>query len=131
MSVRVCCTHLFSFFPLVFVLVNALFSGSCFCLCCCLFLSVVCTCILCLLPCLTRCSFTDVLSCTTTGVSQINHLTCYTVFRGFLDFYSCLCVAYGKSHLACVGDSSLSCCTCVHYFERYLTTLCTDSEDAV
>ena len=35
---------------------------------------VVCTCILCLLPCFTRCPFTDVLSCTPTGVSEINHL---------------------------------------------------------
>ena len=81
----VCCTHLFSFFPLAVVLVNDLFSGfslflfwKCvrFCFCCCLFLFVVCTCILCLLPCLTRCSFIDVLSCTPTGVSEINYLTC-------------------------------------------------------
>ena len=36
---------------------------------------VVCTCILCLLPCHTRCSFIDVLSCTPTGVSEINYLT--------------------------------------------------------
>ena len=55
-------------FPLAFVLVND-FSLSfrcflfwkcvrfCFCSCCRLFLFVVCTCILCLLPCLTRCSF--------------------------------------------------------------------------
>ena len=86
-SVYVCCTHLFSFFPLAFVLVNdlSLVSGCflfwkcvrfCFCFCCRLFLFVVCTCILCLLPCLTRCSFIDVLSCTPTGVSEINHLTC-------------------------------------------------------
>ena len=47
-----------------------------FCFCCRLFLFVVCTCILCLLPCHTRCSFIDVLSCTPTGVSEINHLTC-------------------------------------------------------
>ena len=40
-----------------------------------MFLFVVCTCILCLLPYLTRCSFTDVLSSTPTGVSEINHLT--------------------------------------------------------
>ena len=33
-------------------------------------------CILCLLPCLTTCSFIDVLSCTPTGVSEINDLTC-------------------------------------------------------
>ena len=84
-SVYVCCTHLFSFFPLAFVLVNDLSLASrcflfwkcvrfCFRFCCRLFLFVVCTCILCLLPCLTRCSFTDVLSCTT-GVSEINYLT--------------------------------------------------------
>ena len=88
----VCCTHLFLFFPLAFVLVNdlsmvfrggggggvfCLFFWKCvrFCFCCRLFLFVVCTCILCLLPCLTRCSFSDDLSCTTTGVSEINHLT--------------------------------------------------------
>ena len=47
----------------------------CFCFCCCLFLFVVCTCILCLLPCLTRRSFIDVISCTPTGVSEINYLT--------------------------------------------------------
>ena len=46
-----------------------------FCFCCCLFLFVVCTCIL--LPCPTRCSFIDVLSCTPTGVSEINYLTCF------------------------------------------------------
>ena len=45
-----------------------------FCFCCCLFVFVVCTCILCLLPCLAGCSFTDVLSCTPTGVSEINEL---------------------------------------------------------
>ena len=84
--VYVCCTHLFSFFPLAFVLVNdlSLVSGCflfwkcvrfCFCFCCRLFLFVVSTCILCLLPCLTGCSFIDVLSCTPTGVSEINHLT--------------------------------------------------------
>ena len=39
------------------------------------FLFVVCTCILCLLHCHTRSSFIDVLSCTPTGVSEINHLT--------------------------------------------------------
>ena len=74
------------FFPLAFVLVNDLFSGFslflfwkcvrfCFCFCCCLFLFVVCACILCLLPCHTRCSFINVLSCTPTGVSEINYLT--------------------------------------------------------
>ena len=77
-------THI-SFFPLAFVLVNDLSLVSrcflfwkcvrfCFRFCCRLFLFVVCTCILCLLPCHTRCSFTDVLSCTRTGVSEINHL---------------------------------------------------------
>ena len=82
----VCCTHLFLFFPLAFVLVNDLFSGFslflfwkcvrfCFCFCCCLFLFVVCACNLCLLPCLTRCSFIDVLSCTPTGASEINYST--------------------------------------------------------
>ena len=56
------------YFPLAFVLVNDLFLVSrcflfwkcvrfCFCFCCRLLLFVVCTCILCLLPCLTRCSF--------------------------------------------------------------------------
>ncbi len=85
-SVCVCCTHLFSFFTLAFVLVNDLSLVSrcflfwkcvrfCFRFCCRLFLFVVCTCILCLLPCHTRCSFIDVLSCTPTGVSEINHLT--------------------------------------------------------
>ena len=85
-SVCVCCTHLFSFFPLAFVLVNDLSLVShcflfwkcvrfCFRFCCRLFLFVVCTCILCLLPCYTRCSFIVVLSCTPTGVSEINHLT--------------------------------------------------------
>ena len=80
-SVCVCCTHLFSFFTLVFVLVNDLSlvsRVSCFgnaydffllfffflLIFCRLFLFVVCTCILCLLPCHTRCSFIDVLSCT-------------------------------------------------------------------
>ena len=78
-------------FPLAFVLVNDLSLVSrCFfvlemrtigfCFCCRLFLFVVCTCILCLLPCLTRCSFIDVLSCTPTGVSEINHLTCKDPF---------------------------------------------------
>ena len=33
----VCCTHPFSFFPLVFVLVNDLFSGFCVVFCCFLF----------------------------------------------------------------------------------------------
>ena len=62
----------FHFFPLAFVLVNdlSLVSRFLFVLfwkyvrfsfCCCLFLFVVCTYILCLLPCLTRCSFIDVL----------------------------------------------------------------------
>ena len=91
-SVCVCCTQLFSFFTLAFVLVNDLslvsccscfgnaydyyflfyFFGGAGGLCCCLFLFVVCTCILCLLPCHTRYSFTDVLSCTPTGVSETN-----------------------------------------------------------
>ena len=85
-SVCVCCTHLISFFTLAFVLVNDLSLVSCcscfgnaydlknnnFGLCCRLFLFVVCTCILCLLPCHTRYSFTDVLSCTPTGVSETN-----------------------------------------------------------
>ena len=92
----VCCIHLvffFSFFfffflsfflsPLAFVLVNDLslifrcfLFWKCvrFCFCCRLFLFVVCTCILCLLPCLTRCSSTDVLM-GVTGVSEINYLT--------------------------------------------------------
>ena len=72
-SVCVCCTHQFSFFTLAFVLVNDLSLVSrcflfwkcvrfCFRFCCRLFLFVVCTCILCLLPCHTRCSFIDVLS---------------------------------------------------------------------
>ena len=87
-SVCVCCTHLFLFkFPLALVLVNELLSGFSLFLfsemrtlsfCCCLFVFVVCTCILCLLSCLTRCSFTDVLSSTPTGVSEINYLTCYS-----------------------------------------------------
>ena len=85
----VCCTHLFSFFPLAFVLVNDLFSGFSFffffffrkaydfvfvfvAVC---FFFAVCTCILCLVPCHTRCSFIDVLSCTPAGVSEINRLT--------------------------------------------------------
>ena len=78
----------FHFFALAFVLVNDLSLVSrcflfwkcvrfCFRFCCRLFLFVVCTCILCLLPCHTRCSFIDVLSCTPTGVSEINHLTCH------------------------------------------------------
>ena len=86
-SVCVCCTHLISFFTLAFVLVNDLSLVSCcscfgnaydlkkkkcFGLCCRLFLFVVYTCILCLLPCHTRYSFTDVLSCTPTGVSETN-----------------------------------------------------------
>ena len=85
--VCVCCTHLFSFFTLAFVLVHDLSLVSrcflfwkcvrfCFRFCCRLFLFVVSTCILCLLLCHTRCSFIDVLSCTPTGVSEINHLTC-------------------------------------------------------
>ena len=75
--------HLFSFFPLAFVLVNDLFSDfslflfwKCVRFCFRLFLFVLCTCILCLLPCHTRCSFIDVLSCTPTGVSERNYLTC-------------------------------------------------------
>ena len=87
MSVCFCCTHLFSFFTLAFVLANDLSLVSrcflfwkcvrfCFRFCCRLFLFVVCSCVLCLLPCHTRCSFTDVLSCTPSGVSEINHLTC-------------------------------------------------------
>ena len=31
--------------------------------------------LVCLLPCHTRCSFIDVLSCTPTGVSEINYVT--------------------------------------------------------
>ena len=96
-SVCVCCSHLFSFFTLAFVLVNDLSLVSrcflfwkcvrfCFRFCCRVFLFVVCTCILCLLPCHTRCSFIDVLSCTSTGVSEINHLTCYCFC-----FYFSLC----------------------------------------
>ena len=88
MSVCVCCTHLFSFFPLAFVWVNdlSLVSRCCFFvlemrtilfLLLLPFVSFCCiTCILCLLPCLTRCPFIDVLSCTPTVVSEINHLTC-------------------------------------------------------
>ena len=49
--------------------------GANFRFCCRLFLFVVCACILCLLPCHTRCSFIDVLSCTPTGVSETNQLT--------------------------------------------------------
>ena len=82
----------FHFFPLAFVLVNDLFSGFslfllwkcvrfCFCFCCCLLVFAVCTCILCLLPCLTRYSFNDVLSCTPTGVSELNYLTWLGVSR--------------------------------------------------
>ena len=86
-SACVCCTYVFSFFPLAFVLVNDLSLVSrcflfwkcvrfCFYFCCRLFLFVLCTCIvLCLPPCRTRCSFIDVHSCTPTGVSEINHLT--------------------------------------------------------
>ena len=70
----------FHFSALAFVLVNDLSPVSrcflfwkcvrfCFRLCCRLFLFVVCTCILCL------CSVIDVLSCTSTGASEINHLT--------------------------------------------------------
>ena len=76
----------FFFFTLAFVLVNVLSLVSrCSCfgnaydfvfvfvaVC---FFFVVCTCILCLLSCHTRCSFIDVLSCTPTGVSEINYLT--------------------------------------------------------
>ena len=78
----VCCTHLFSFFPLAFVLVNDLslvsrfcfgnaddfvivFVAVCFFLLYALVFYVYCR----------RCSFTDVLSCTPTGVSEINYLT--------------------------------------------------------
>ena len=57
---RSCCVGTFDF---VFVCVAVRF----FLLCA--------LCNLCLLPCHTRCSFTDVLSCTPTGVSEINHLT--------------------------------------------------------
>ena len=91
MSECVCLLYpsIFIFFPLAFVLVNDLSLVSrcflfwkcvrfCFRFCCRLFLFVVCTCILCLLPCHTRCSFIDVLSCTPTGVSEINHLTWLT-----------------------------------------------------
>ena len=84
-SVCVCCSHLFSFFPLAFVMVNDLSLVSrflfwkcvrfCFRFCCRLFLFVVRHLYFMLLPCHTRCSFTDVLSCTPTGVSEINHLT--------------------------------------------------------
>ena len=81
-SVYVCCTHLFSFFPLAFVLVNdlSLVSGCFFVLemrtilfllpfvsFCCMHLYFMSR----LLPCLTRCSFIDVLSCTPIGVSEI------------------------------------------------------------
>ena len=92
--------------PLAFVLVNDLSLVSrcflfwkcvrfCFCFCCRLFLFVACTCILCLLPCLTRCSFIDVLSCTPTGVSEINHFT-------WLDLQSLLCCA-GKTRQSGYG----------------------------
>ena len=79
----VCCTHLFSFFTLAFVLVNDLFSGSlvvscfgnaydfvfvfvavCFFLLYALVFYVYCR----VIP--------DVLSCTPTGVSEMNHLAC-------------------------------------------------------
>ena len=71
----------FSFFTLAFVSVNDLSLVSrcilfwkcvrfCFRFCCRLFLFVVSTCILCLLPYHTRCSFMY-----PTGVSEINHLT--------------------------------------------------------
>ena len=95
MCVCVCCTHLFSFFPLAFVLVNDLSLASrCFCfgnaydfvfvfVAVCFFLLYA-LCIICLLPCLTRCSFIDVLSCTPTGVSEINHLT-WVVEQGWLE----------------------------------------------
>jgi len=74
-SVCVCCTHLFSFFTLAFVLVNDLSLVSCcFLFCCCLFLFVVCTCILCLLPCHSRCSFIDVLSCSFIDVLSLGFL---------------------------------------------------------
>ena len=86
-SVYVCCTHLFSFFPLAFVLVNDLSLVSrCFFVLemrtilflfllpfvsfCCMHLYFMFTAMS-----LTRCSFIDVLSCTPTGVSEINHLT--------------------------------------------------------
>ena len=72
----VCCTHLFSFFPLAFVLVNDLFSGFS------LFLETRTFLFLLLfVSCLTRCSFTDVVSCTPTGVSEINDLTCNITIR--------------------------------------------------
>ena len=76
----VCCTRLFSFVPLAFVLVNdLLFCFSLFVLemrtILLLILFGICTCILCLLPCLTRCSFIDALSCIPTGVSEINYWT--------------------------------------------------------
>ena len=91
-----------------FVFVNdLLFSGFslfllwkcvrfCFYFCCCLFLFVVGTCILCLLSCLTRRSFIDVLSCVYrfTGVSEINYLTAQQKSR---DTWACrhaLCVRH-------------------------------------
>ena len=98
--VSVCLLHpSISIFSPAFVLVNNLSLVSrCFlfwkcvrfCFCCCLFLSVVCTCILCLLPCLTRCSFTDVLSCTPTGVSEINHLTWHECMLRQAPTFSCV-----------------------------------------
>ena len=42
--------------------------------------------------------------------------------------YVCVCVIVCDSQLACEVDSSLTCCTCAHYFERYL---CVDFERAV
>ena len=81
----VCCTHLFSFFPLAFVLVNDLslvsrcfcfrnaygfvfvFVAVCFFLLYALLFYVYCS----VLP--------NVLSCTPTGVSEINYLTCSLV----------------------------------------------------
>ena len=117
MSVCVCCTHLFSFFPLAFVLVNDLSLVSCrflfrkcvrFCFCCSLFLFVVCTCILCFLPCLTICSFIDVLSCTTTGVSEIK-------FKK-LDLLQPLCV--------CVCVCVFRIILYVNYFGRSVLYIC-------
>ena len=78
----VCCTHLFSVFPLAFVLVNDLF--SCFSLFlemrtilflllfvsfCCMHLYFMFTAVS------YGCSLIDVLSCTPTGVSEINYWT--------------------------------------------------------
>ena len=75
----------FHFFPLAFVSVNDLclvshcfledFFFFFFFFFFRLFLFVVHTCISYLLPCLTRCFFIDVLSCTPTGVSEVNDLT--------------------------------------------------------